>query len=170
MHACWDSSLVEVPGTFRKGHRIDAEFLVEGSRKGSVLHRAIETTLKGPELPLAEGAIRDKDGTLRSKIRIRWWLEIQSRTFREVALGYDGETLQHMPERLIPAEFHSLFLPYSSDQKSVFIGHYWLSGSRPERLAHNIGCLDYSVAKGGPLVAYRWDGEQEIDNSKFVTE
>ena len=40
---------------------------------------------------------------------------------------------------------------------------------RPERLATNVACLDYSVAKGGMLCAYRWDGESEIDNEE-VTE
>ena len=36
-------------------------------------------------------------------------------------------------------------------------------------LAENIACLDYSVAhEGGRLVAYRWDGEQKINESKFV--
>jgi hypothetical protein len=42
--------------------------------------------------------------------------------------------------------------------------------SEPEILAANVACLDYSVASksGGKLVAYRWDGEQELSNEKFV--
>ena len=28
--------------------------------------------------------------------------------------------------------------------------------------------MDYSAAKSGPLVAYRWDGEEELDQGKFV--
>ena len=31
-----------------------------------------------------------------------------------------------------------------------------------------VACVDYSAAKDGPLVAYRWDGEQELDASRFV--
>jgi hypothetical protein len=32
-----------------------------------------------------------------------------------------------------------------------------------------VACLDYSVARpGGKLVAYRWDGEQQLDAGKFV--
>ena len=40
----------------------------------------------------------------------------------------------------------------------------------PQVLAPNVACLDYSVAakSGGMLVAYRWDGEQRLDNHKFV--
>ena len=52
-------------------------------------------------------------------------------------------------------------------QKPVLFGHYWLLGepklSDPSRL-----CLDYSVAKGGHLAAYQWDGETELDPGKLV--
>jgi hypothetical protein len=63
------------------------------SRKDSELYRAIETLLKGPEIPLPDGAITDTEGTSRAKIRFRWWLEPPSRSYREVALGYERETL-----------------------------------------------------------------------------
>jgi hypothetical protein len=32
----------------------------------------------------------------------------------------------------------------------------------------NICCLDYSVAKEGRLVAYRYDGEHRLDGGKLV--
>jgi hypothetical protein len=50
----------------------------------------------------------------------------------------------------------------------VFFGHYWLSASRPETLADNVACLDFSVARGGFLCAYRWHGEQTLSNDNFV--
>jgi hypothetical protein len=50
----------------------------------------------------------------------------------------------------------------------VFVGHYWLSAQRPELLADNVACLDYSVAKGGFLCAYRWNGERTLSNENFV--
>jgi hypothetical protein len=28
--------------------------------------------------------------------------------------------------------------------------------------------VDYSVANGGPLVAYRWDGEEDLKTEKLV--
>ena len=47
---------------------------------------------------------------------------------------------------------------YGSDQPLVFVGHYWLDGSqKPEPVAPNVVCLDYSLAIGGRLVAYRTD-------------
>ena len=57
---------------------------------------------------------------------------------------------------------------YPVDAKPVFIGHYWLSGSRPELLAENVACVDWSVAKGGFLCAYRWEGERRLQNHKFM--
>jgi hypothetical protein len=32
----------------------------------------------------------------------------------------------------------------------------------------NTACLDFSAVKGGPLVAYRWEGETEVSPHKFV--
>jgi hypothetical protein len=49
----------------------------------------------------------------------------------------------------------------------VFIGHYWMTG-KPGRQSPKVACVDYSAAGDGPLVAYRWDGEQELDARRFV--
>ena len=68
-----------------------------------------------------------------------------------------------MPEKLIAS-----LTPYPSDADPVFFGHYWLQADRPSRLAANVACLDYSVAKGGSLCAYQWDGERELRDEKFV--
>ena len=59
-------------------------------------------------------------------------------------------------------------VPYPSSDKPVFIGHYWLSAARPEIVADNVACLDFSVAKGSFLCAYRWNGEQKLQNDNFV--
>jgi len=46
------------------------------------------------------------------------------------------------------------------------VGHYWGSGT-PTLLSDKVACVDYSVGKGGKLVAYRWDGEPLLDQRKF---
>jgi len=48
----------------------------------------------------------------------------------------------------------------------VLFGHYWFTGT-PKVISPQFACLDYSVAKGGPLVAYRWDGERELATEKL---
>lgn len=57
---------------------------------------------------------------------------------------------------------------YPTTAKPVFFGHYWLSADRPEVLAENVACLDFSVAKGGFLCAYRWNGEKKLRSENFV--
>ncbi len=56
---------------------------------------------------------------------------------------------------------------YGAGEKPVFLGHYWLKG-KPAILKSNVFCLDYSVAKGGYLTAYRWYGEQVLSDSKLI--
>ena len=50
----------------------------------------------------------------------------------------------------------------------VFFGHYWLNGN-PTLLSDKVACVDYSVAKGGKLVAYRWDGESVLSEQNFIS-
>ena len=57
---------------------------------------------------------------------------------------------------------------YPSKAPPVFFGHYWLEDKYPVIQDANLICLDYSVAKGGALVAYRWSGEEVADNKHFV--
>jgi hypothetical protein len=56
---------------------------------------------------------------------------------------------------------------YDKSQPPLFIGHYWLKG-QPRPLAPNLACLDYSAVKFGRLVAYRMDGEAQLQPDKFV--
>jgi hypothetical protein len=59
---------------------------------------------------------------------------------------------------------------YGENECPVFFGHYWLTGL-PKLIRDNVCCLDFSVAGyrgNGRLVAYRFDGEQKLDESKFV--
>lgn len=49
----------------------------------------------------------------------------------------------------------------------IFLGHHWFSGHAKIE-SPQLAVLDWSAAKDGPLVAYRWDGETELSNSKLV--
>jgi hypothetical protein len=60
--------------------------------------------------------------------------------------------------------------PYKAQYNGppVFFGHYWRTGL-PEILSRKYACVDYSAGKDGPLVAYRWEGEGELQNNHFVS-
>jgi len=49
----------------------------------------------------------------------------------------------------------------------VLFGHYWFSG-KPDVISKRFACLDNSAARDGPLVAYRWDGEEELKTEKLA--
>ena len=104
----------------------------------------------------------DKDGHIRSATRVKWFEDPKGKNFRT----YSIEPIDCDAD--LPEEVLTEALPYPEDHKPVFVGHYWMRGARPELLAPNVACVDWSVAKGGFLCAYRWDGEQELDVGKFV--
>ncbi|MEW5979878.1 MAG: metallophosphoesterase [Acidobacteriota bacterium] len=167
VHACWEGTSLEVANRLRGGRRITDEFLVEASRRGSDLYKSIERLLKGPEVELPAGLqFSDRCGIPRRNARTRWWLNPDSLPYSAAVLGCEPilETLSQFP---LEAKDQDSFVRYSTQDKPVFLGHYWLSG-QPERLAPNVACLDYSVALDGRLVAYRWCGERQVDNSHFI--
>jgi len=135
-----------------------------GSDKGSWQYEAIETLLKGKEIPLPEGRFfYDKDNNQRQHIRIRWW-DNGSTTYRDAYMGPESFAT-HIPDDPIDVEH---LIEYAPSDKPLFLGHYWMEGEA-KPLAPNIACLDYSVAKpGGKLVAYRWDGEKTLCKDHFV--
>ena len=177
VHACWHGPSIDVLKRELGGDRFTSiDQLVEATRRGSALYEAVEVVLKGPELDLDHdkyraAAFRDKDGHLRTSARIRWWhagatkltdlAEIPQGAKDEHHHGYPG-----LPDR--PLRDEDKTYAYGGTQL-VFYGHYWREGV-PHKLedwtAHT-ACVDFSAVKGGTLVAYRWDGEQEIDPGHF---
>jgi hypothetical protein len=167
VHACWHKGLIEQLDAAQGGSAcLSVDVLVAASRRGTWQYEAIETVLKGKELPLPEGVrYHDKEGTERHRIRVRWW-DRAATTYREAFMGPESART-HIPDDEVHGDH---LIEYAHDAPPVFLGHYWLEGT-PEPLAPNIACLDYSVAKpGGRLVAYRWDGERVLAADRFVWE
>lgn len=162
VHACWNADAVET----LNGRQFDEDLLEQAAIKGSPEHAALESLLKGPELDLPEGmTFRDKDNHIRPNIRVRWWgLEVESMTYSEVVMPPGIEA----PRGIIPHDQLRRVPNYPTQEKPVFVGHYWLrwQGS-PEVLAENIMCLDYSAGREGPLAACRWNGS--VAASEFIT-
>jgi hypothetical protein len=144
---------------------ITTDLLHSACKKGNALFGPVEVVLKGKEGKLPDGAsFQDKDGHVRTEIRTRWYLAPNGHTYRTYALQSDEiECDLGLDQAVIAAA-----APYPPTAKPVFVGHYWLSANRPEVLAENVACLDFSVAKGGFLCAYRWNGEQKLSNENFV--
>lgn len=165
VHACWDDVYIQYLRDNLKNHRLTDEILLQQYNKNSRLTEAIEVTLKGKELPMPEGlTFFDKDGHARTALRVKWWLSPKQITYRQYSVShYDTLTDEIVPETLV-----SKNEPYPATEKPVFFGHYWLPGNSATSVyGRNICCVDYSVAKAGKLVAYRWQGEQSLDPSNI---
>ena len=163
VHACWHQESMDVlQPLLTPEHKLTDEAIERGSCKGHPAYEAIEVICKGPEIVLPAGTFfSDKDGKMRHEVRVRWWLP-DVRTFQEAGIvppGHEGS----LPDAPLPAEWKGH--PY--DGPPVLFGHYWFSGP-PQVISAKFACLDYSVAKGGPLLAYRFDGERELASEKLA--
>jgi hypothetical protein len=97
-------------------------------------------------------------------MRTRWYMSAAGQTYGRYAFQTDPIDCQERLAESVVAQA----APYPASAKPIFVGHYWLSAERPEILAGNVACLDYSVAKGGFLCSYRWHGEQKLKNEHFL--
>jgi hypothetical protein len=164
VHACWHPQDLERLAPFlNEANQLRPEAWEAATRKGEAAYEAIETLLKGLEVDLPEGVgFSDKDGVTRETLRVRWW-DQDATSYRELGIlpeaARDQLPAEELPEGRLPGYDH---------EKPVFFGHYWWTGV-PGPLTPRIACLDYSVvASGGKLVAYRWDGEPDLRDEKFV--
>lgn len=162
VHACWSLAAVAVVRPQLRGsERLEPETLRKVFDRADPLGKAIEVLLKGPEVEMPQGwTFTDKDRHVRREIRTRWWAP-ELRTFRSAYIGPDAVDIPDLP--LPGAEVDS------PPDRPTFIGHYWLNPQEAAKpLAPKVACVDYSVAKGGPLVAYRFDGEPVLSAEGFV--
>jgi hypothetical protein len=84
----------------------------------------MEQPLKGKEMKMPKGLFfTDKDGTLRTQIRIRWWEYPAEMTFKSISI----EPLDNLPEQAIDVKELTSTEFYGREDKKVFFGHYWLS-------------------------------------------
>lgn len=168
VHASWDRASVDLlTDLVASGDgRLAATPMQATCEPGTPPFHAIERLLKGHEVPLpGDMVLTDPEGSPRRHIRGKWYEMPEGHTYRSYAMTTD----ESFPDLAVAHDAVSPdFVPYGRDEPPIFVGHYWMQGSTPSRLATNVACLDWSVARGGPLVSYRFDGETEIDDAKFV--
>ena len=173
-HACFDRKSIDAlkregircfaDGNFDEliARANDEDFEYEDS-----LFDPFSSLLKGPEMCLPPGEFfLDTEGVRREKTRIAWWVNPAQATFQELGVQ-PGVTFKE--NAVVPPEVRNRDY-YGENERPVFFGHYWLMGI-PKLIRSNVCCLDFSVAGyhgNGRLAAYRFDGEQTLDESKFV--
>ena len=174
VHACWsDADIAHLetvldPGP--DGYTLNDQVVIDGTTRDHPTYKAIENVLKGPEADMNGHWYFDKGGVRRSRARVAWWRGTAT-TLRDGVVipdgtqlhNADGEPIAQLPANDLPSD-----IPRYTDPVPVIFGHYWRNGElHLEGLT--TACVDYSAGKGGPLVAYRWDGEQELAVDKLVS-
>ncbi|PPK50053.1 metallophosphoesterase [Marinobacter persicus] len=166
VHACWDPAFVKrIEPYLDSENRLLPTAWKATARKGTDAYEAIETLLKGLEIPLpGDHHFFDKDNNKRTNIRAEWWQQGEL-TYRDLAM-VPGDQIHRIPHQ--PVASH--ILPGYDGEKPLFVGHYWMQGE-PAPLNKHIACLDYSVAgdrDGGKLCGYRYAHERELRAEHFA--
>jgi hypothetical protein len=164
VHAAWDEARI---ADLHGRDRLNEATLRNADRRSTPEYGAVEMLLNGLEIELPNGyRFSDNQGFSRSKIRTKWWLSGAGRTYRDLVFPHCDD----IPAIPVPAKQLSALTGYADQAPPVFVGHYWLPPGHPKvPLTENVACLDFSVAKGGPLVAYRWNGAGPLNADGFVS-
>lgn len=154
IHACWSDAAVGRLRKIASEGVLPYERLISSGRKGDRNHSDVSLLTKGPEvrLPLG-GTFRDGGGQVRNEVRLAWWRRNAS-TWRDAVVSVPDPS--ELPDS--PISDHASAFLYPEDAKPLFFGHYWMTGSIALETPNAI-CLDYSAARGWPLVAYRFNSE-----------
>ena len=163
VHACWhDGYMGSLASQLKEGNRLSPNLVVLASREGNDEYVQVEAIAKGIEIPMPEGhSFADKDGNKRGNVRIKWW-DATAITYGAAAIP--TSKAKEFSDEVLPASS----IPGYHSEIPVFFGHYWMTG-KPEPLSPKVACVDYSAGNGGPLVAYRWEGERELFAQNFVS-
>lgn len=166
VHACWDDQLIARYKQQYATNRVDMDFIRASAVPGSFAATMMDRLTRGTDMPLPDDVrMHSRDGYERRYFRTKFWAE-NPKTYRDVVFQPDPLPAAIADRQLNDGEIRRL-IQYAPDAPPVFFGHYWLQG-QPAPLKHNVACLDYSAVKFGRLVAYRYDGEENLDTNKFT--
>jgi len=162
IHACWhEPSLIELNESLNDDKTIPDSMYITGTDRSHQDYFAIENTIKGVEQTLPKGMKFITKGKERTEIRVKWWCQSEP-SYINLALSVPESLKKQLPDKLVqPKPF------IYSDECPVFFGHYWMTGE-PSVQSDFVACVDYSVAKGGELTAYRWSGEKKLKTENFI--
>jgi hypothetical protein len=168
IHACWRDEDI----TLLSGRLLSEPDLLRASahadRTGDPEGLAVERLLKGIEAPLPAGeSFLDQSGAERTDFRVRWWAKADPGITCADLLFPTKSDFTTVPAS--PAAL-DLIPGYSADAPPLFIGHYSKPANSPlSPEAPNLACLDHGASKDGPLVAYRWQGEDILTSENYIT-
>ena len=169
-HACWSSTDIEtLDDVLDRDGSLTDRAVVDGTTRGTAVYRAIENVLKGPEVPIGGYSYPDRSGTWRDRARVAWW-DPTATTLRDATVIPERADVRRpdgSPAAALPDDPLTEAVPRYTDPTPVVFGHYWKSGEITREGPTTV-CVDYSAGQDGPLVAYRWSGEDELTDDHLV--
>jgi hypothetical protein len=163
VHAQWHHPSIEIIKN-ASIKQLDRQGL-EQIYQNKSLKNALDIAMKGQEVQLPETHhFFDKDKKKRSEARLKWWTQSTSNKMEDAFASLPD----HVKNDSFPIELLNTIDPYSSIEIPLFFGHYWMSPSDFGLLSDNICCLDFSVAKGGNVGGYRFEGERELVKARLL--
>jgi hypothetical protein len=165
VHAYWSDEHIEKVSTLHTDGKLKKSTLKALAKNTSPeTSKAFIETLKGIEFNMPNDLlIRDAQNIKRDNFRVKWWKNPKGKTFKK--LSYGNKFL--LPDYTIPSEIIADYRVYPKTAPIVFVGHYCM-GRGPLIPTRNVCCVDGCVTGTGRLGAYRYSGEDELDESNFV--
>lgn len=163
VHGGWDDGSVAAlqSAGWVDGVALDDALLHLAYDEKCAVGKARKRLTCGLELALPAGRfIRDKSGHEHKDVRVADWRH-EATDFRQLALVPPGQE-----ELLNGMDWPAGLELRPIEGSPILIGHHWFQGV-PKVESPKLACLDWSAAKDGPLVCYRWDGEDELSDEKL---
>ncbi|SHN23965.1 Calcineurin-like phosphoesterase [Cyclobacterium lianum] len=159
VHACWDSGHIALLREKLAGKALTGELIT----KTPECNRALAETLNGKELALPIN-LSIQDGNLAevSRIRYKWWEDPAQMSYKDFSVDPVD-----LPDLALDLSLINDRQYYGGGEKPVFFGHYGRAGFS-SIIRHNVCCLDFGMANGGYLAAYRMDQSMNLSNGKLV--
>ena len=134
------------------------------SKENKDIKEAVNRLLKGYEEVLDEKLWYKEDKYHRKEGRVKWWKKSKGKNFEDVFASLPKEQ-KTKDISSFTFKFNDF---YPADEKPVFFGHYWMEAKDFGLMNVNACCVDFSVAKKGLLVAYRFSGEQKLEENNLI--
>lgn len=154
VHAQWSEELERHLATFQFS-KLD-ELTMRRIHLDTNLLSTVSSIVKGEEFEITASFEKKYKFLFRQdRERIFWWKKNRTNLMKDwLDVGKVNQNIE-----IDPADF-SFVKDFEVTNKPTFFGHYWLEPSEFRLIGENICCLDFSVAYGGYIGAYRFNNDE----------